>query len=46
MLPLRFRNKRLFSEVIPGIPVTPVGYDDAQRILEYMDGPSVTVRKS
>ncbi|VDO65426.1 unnamed protein product [Heligmosomoides polygyrus] len=30
------------KKVIPGIPVTPVGYDDAQRILEYMDGPSVT----
>ncbi|CAJ0590177.1 unnamed protein product [Cylicocyclus nassatus] len=32
------RRKRL----LPDIPVTPIGYDDAQKIMEYMDGPVVT----
>ncbi|KAK6759989.1 hypothetical protein RB195_021502 [Necator americanus] len=30
------------KKLLPGIPVTPIGYDDAQRIMEYMDGPVVT----
>ncbi|EPB79959.1 PA domain protein [Ancylostoma ceylanicum] len=34
------------KNLLPGIPVTPIGYDHAQRIMEYMDGPTVTVRRS
>ncbi|KHJ96284.1 PA domain protein [Oesophagostomum dentatum] len=32
----------LLFQLLPGIPVTPIGYDDAQKIMEYMDGPAVT----
>ncbi|VDM75535.1 unnamed protein product [Strongylus vulgaris] len=28
--------------LLPSIPVTPIGYDDAQKIMDYMDGPIVT----
>ncbi|KAK6053229.1 PA domain protein [Cooperia oncophora] len=30
------------KKVLPRIPVTPISYDDAQRIIDYMDGPIVT----
>ncbi|KAJ1364692.1 Aminopeptidase naaladl1, partial [Parelaphostrongylus tenuis] len=30
------------KKLLPTIPVTPIGYHDTQRIMEYMDGPLVT----
>ncbi|VDO20229.1 unnamed protein product [Haemonchus placei] len=45
-LPYVTRSETLESlrrkKVLPSIPVTPISYDDAQRIMDYMDGPTIT----
>ncbi|KAK6033456.1 PA domain protein [Ostertagia ostertagi] len=45
-LPYVTRSENMESlrrkKVLPAIPVTPISYDDAQRIMDYMDGPTVT----